>query len=125
MATTSDTDPLSTVYRQAFQCYQKLYDDGKLKEKQFALIKGQNTIEEVLNTVRNAETKNKSERNAVQRVLRRTSESLVGKLCRFEGVVSTAIQANPNISALVWGGVKFVLVVTDDTRRPDLRILKP
>jgi hypothetical protein len=94
MATTSDTDPLATVYRQAFRCYQKLHDDGKLNDRQFALIKGRNTIEEVLNAVRNAETKNISERNAVQRVLRRASESLVGKLCRFEGVVSTAIQSS-------------------------------
>jgi hypothetical protein len=91
---TSDTDPLATVYSQAFQRYQQLHDDGKLKKKHFAVIKGQNTIEEVLNAVRNAKTKNESERNAVQRVLRRASESLVGKLCRFEGVVSTAIQAS-------------------------------
>jgi len=124
---TSDTDPLATVYREAFQRYQKLHDEGKLKEKQFALIQGRNSIEEVIDAVRNAKTKNQSERNAVQRVLRRTSESLVNKLSRFDGVVSTAIQASmlqafsmivhsltfkdPTVSALVWGGVKFVLVV--------------
>jgi hypothetical protein len=32
---------------------------------------------------------------------------------------------DPYISALVWGAVKFVLVVIDDTPPVDLRILNP
>jgi hypothetical protein len=124
----SNSDPLATVYHQAFQRYQELHDDRKLKDEHFDLIKGRNTIEEVLDAIRNAKTNNESERNAVLRVIRRTSEHKVDNLSRFEGVAGTAIEASkllpcstivhsltfkdPNVSALVWGGVKLITVVT-------------
>jgi hypothetical protein len=128
MSSSSDSDPFAKVYHQAFQRYQEFYDDGKLKDEHFDLIKGHNTIEEVLDAIRNAKTRNESERNAVLRVIRRTSENSVGKLSRLDGVGSTAVEASkilscsiivhsltfkaPNVSVLVWGGVKLILVVT-------------
>ncbi|KAA8893137.1 hypothetical protein FN846DRAFT_980251 [Sphaerosporella brunnea] len=106
--------PLARIYEQALRRYQKLHDEGRLKPKHFQTIKGPNSIQGVLETVRNAKTKNESERNAIKSVLLSASETVVDKLVRFQGVVDTAIQANPNISSLVWGGVKFVLMIARD-----------
>lgn len=98
MAAISNTDPLARVYREAFQRYKNLHFDGKLRDEHFELIKGQNTIEEVLYAVGKAKAQNKSERKAVHRVLRKTSKNLVGKLSRFESVVTTAIQSSMSLS---------------------------
>lgn len=92
MATT--TAHLERIYQQAFQRYQQLYDKGRLKGEHFDIIRGQTNIEEVLDIVRGAETKSRSERNAVQRVLGVISEALVQKLSRFVSVVDTAVQSS-------------------------------
>ena len=46
---------------------------------------------------------------------RRAGEVLrpfVEGLERYTGIIDTMVQSNPALSALVWGGVKFVLVVS-------------
>lgn len=46
---------------------------------------------------------------------RRAGEVLrpfVEGLERYTGIIDTMVQRNPALSALVWGGVKFVLVVS-------------
>jgi hypothetical protein len=44
-------------------------------------------------------------------------EPFLQNLRSFNGVIDTAIQANPAISALCWGGIKLVLEVSHQTIR--------
>jgi Holliday junction resolvasome RuvABC endonuclease subunit len=85
---------LTTIYSEALARYEELYRDGKIKDWQLALIKQQTDLNGVLSTVKEAEAKNESERNAIERLFHRVSPQIVTKIERFSGVVDTAIQSS-------------------------------
>ncbi|KAF8535198.1 hypothetical protein BDD12DRAFT_808751 [Trichophaea hybrida] len=110
----SSAPTLASVYTEALARYEQLHREEKIKDWQLALIKEQTNLNDVLSTVKEAETKNEGERNVIDRLFHRISPQIISKIDRFSGVVDTAIQSRilePEISALVWSSIKFILIV--------------
>ena len=126
---------LSTVYEEALKNYEALHRDGKLSADEFAIIKGSKSENDILKAVVNARQRNENEKSRTTKLLRKINPA-VSVLERFSGVVDTTIQsseltslpsrnycliliayADPDIPALVWGGAKFLLVVSRKRKR--------
>jgi hypothetical protein len=85
---------LGTVYAAAIQRYEQLYKKGKIKEHQFALIKKQTGLSDVIFAVRNARARNERERTLRDRLFHAINPLVITRLERFSAVVHTAVQSS-------------------------------
>ena len=53
----------------------------------------------------------KYKRKTIPNILSRI-EPFLSNLRSFHGIIDTAVQAKPDVAALIWGGIKLVLEVT-------------
>ncbi|KAI5846544.1 hypothetical protein DFP73DRAFT_494697, partial [Morchella snyderi] len=110
----SVTNSLSDAYKDALKTYEDLNKKRKLKDEDLALLKKNAGIGDVLQAIKDAKVKNESGRSAATNLIHKITPAYIERLDRFSKVVEIAIQSHPEIAALVWSGVKFVIIISQD-----------
>ena len=119
-----DTSPLQapsglytfeTIHKEAVDHLKQLQSENRLSDQDLAVLTGTKSGEDVLNYARDVILKcdaNSKRREKIKRVL----EPLILRLDRYDSAVSSLVNALPsafgaNIAGLIWGSLKFVLMV--------------
>ncbi|KAK6501856.1 hypothetical protein TWF481_009677 [Arthrobotrys musiformis] len=69
------------------------------------------TAEDVANFVRDLDAKFQQKQKRRKTLQSTAFTTFIRSMQQFSDIVDTCIQSNPEIAALVWGGMKFVLLV--------------
>lgn len=85
----------------------------KLTAKDLANILQINTYDELTQSI--SVLRKSYKQRTVSRALNRLTP-LLSNLQSFHGVIDTTVQANPEIAALIWGGIKLALEVRQPLR---------
>ncbi|KAH8152885.1 uncharacterized protein LAJ45_03111 [Morchella importuna] len=113
----SVTNSLSDAYKNALETYEGLNRKRKLKDEELALLKKNASIGDVLQAIKDAKVKNESGRSTATNLIHKITPAYIEKLDRFSKVIEIAIQSHPEIAALAWSGVKFVILISQDIFR--------
>lgn len=78
--------------------------------QEFQIIKPQNSFKDVQQAIQDCNTRYESRRpdSKALKWLRQLAEKVVF----YEGVVDVLIQQHPETVSLIWGGIKFILLVS-------------
>jgi hypothetical protein len=104
-----------TIHKEAVDQLKQLQSENRLSDQDFAVLTGTQSGEDVLNYARDVILKcdaNSKRREKIKRVL----EPLILRLDRYDSAISSLVTALPsafgaNIAGLIWGSLKFVLMV--------------
>lgn len=95
------------AFRNAALQFSKQAEDQK---QEFQIIKPRNSFEDVQRAIQhcNARYEARKPDSKALKWLRQLSEKVVF----YEGVVDVLIQQHPEAVSLIWGGIKFILLVS-------------
>jgi hypothetical protein len=104
-----------TIHKEAVDQLKQLQSENRLSDQDLAVLTGTQSGEDVLNYARDVILKcdaNSKRREKIKRVL----EPLILRLDRYDSAISSLVSALPspfgaNIAGLIWGSLKFVLMV--------------
>jgi len=91
----------------------------KLSKEELGWLTQTKSLTGLLNDVQKVwESCEEKKKHRITRFLQRFSGGVLKRLERFSSVIETLVSSNPNMAALIWGGMKLVLMVTN----PDILI---
>jgi hypothetical protein len=104
-----------TIHKEAVDQLKQLQSENRLSDQDLAVLTCTKSGEDVLNYARDVILKcdaNSKRREKIKRVL----EPLILRLDRYDSAISSLVNALPsafgaNIAGLIWGSLKFVLMV--------------
>jgi hypothetical protein len=97
-------------YKQAIAQLEALRAKKRVPDDALDLIKCGSSFSDVLEAVRTTKVKTEAERSAVHKFLASISEQVILRLDRFGRAIDVLAQCS-DVAALVWGSLRFVVVV--------------
>jgi hypothetical protein len=95
--------------------------DGRLSDEDYDIVTGTTRAEEVLELANASILKNTETDSKVKKGLKQTVETFVRRMERFGAAIDILVQSSPqilglNLVGLIWGSMKFLLVVSGHSR---------
>jgi hypothetical protein len=91
---------------------QDFLETVELSQEQLDCLTKTKSIDELLRAVEDIQKARSGEKKGrITRFLHRLSRGILSQLDRLSPAIDTLVSAHPEISALVWGSIKLVLIV--------------
>jgi biopolymer transport protein ExbB/TolQ len=115
------TYTLESVYTDAMKQLSALKADGRLSDEDYEIVTGTTKPEEVLELVNTSILKNTETDSKVKKRLKQMVEAIVRRMERFGAAINMIVQSSPqilglNLVGLIWGSMRFLLVVSGHSR---------
>ncbi|KAI9810185.1 MAG: hypothetical protein M1827_006631 [Pycnora praestabilis] len=103
------------LYQLAVEGFRDQFKTGEISFEQLDLITSRGSLHELQQDVENAKKQSRIRKHGGSAMFTRGSRFSLSTLERFSDAIDIMVSSNPEISALVWGSVRFLLVVGDVT----------
>src|SRR5580700_10626855 len=121
LTTLRTTHTPESVYMDAMKQLGALRADGRLSHEDYEIVTGTTKPEEVLELVNTSIISNTGTDSKIKKRLKQTVEMFVRRMERFGSAIDMVVQSSPqilglNLVGLIWGSVRFLLVVSEHSR---------
>ncbi|KAI9799908.1 MAG: hypothetical protein M1833_003830 [Piccolia ochrophora] len=111
---TSPPSNAEEIYNIAVQKFLADFGQHEIRSDQLQMITSRSSVEALLQEVDNAKLRARKPRSRAMARISGWTKVCFSDVERFGGVVDVMIQSNPQVSALVWGSVRFLIVIARD-----------